>query len=143
VNAAGPIRVLIADDHQLFAQTLMTSLTADDRIDVIGIAADGLEAVKLAMEYQPDVVLMDINMPRSDGIEATRRLRDRGCPSRVILLTGGDLVVDSADVTSIGASAFLTKAQSLDELLVAFFDVASLAVAVGSGGATDETVSDE
>jgi two-component system nitrate/nitrite response regulator NarL len=131
MSAAGRIQVLIADDHLLFAQALMTTLTADDRVDVVGIATDGVEAVRLATDYQPDVVLMDIYMPRIDGVEATRLLRERGCRSRVILLTGADHMVDSMDIASAGASAFLTKRQSLEDLRGAFYDVASLAVAVG------------
>ena len=70
------VRVLIADDQRLFAESLMTVLGEDDRIDVVGIAGNGREAVDLALELQPDVVLMDLNMPLLDGFEATREIRE-------------------------------------------------------------------
>src|SRR2546430_17255420 len=76
--ATKPIRVLIADDHRLFAEALEAILSTDDRIAVAGTARDGREAVELAGEHKPDVILMDISMPVMDGIEAGEELRRRG-----------------------------------------------------------------
>lgn len=128
------IRVLIADDHQLFAQALMASLCADERIDVVGIARDGVEALDLADRLAPDVILMDVAMPRIDGLEATRRLRKRGTHTQVILVTAGDLALESIDVAAAGAAGVVMKSESLDQLLAAFFEIASIAVAFGGIG---------
>ena len=82
-----PLRVLIADDHQPFAESLGLTLDFDERVEVAGSARNGKEAVRLALELQPDAVLMDLEMPVLDGIQATRMLRRLlpACP--VVVLT--------------------------------------------------------
>jgi DNA-binding NarL/FixJ family response regulator len=125
------LRVLIADDHRLFAESLRALLCADERIDVIGIAASGDEAVNLAVSLVPDVVLMDFNMPGLDGLTATRTIREREVPCRILLLTGeerGDL--EEARALEAGADGFVRKEQSVDRLREVFFDVAALTSAL-------------
>src|SRR6266516_2651705 len=85
-----PIRVLIADDHRLFAEALEAILAAEERIKVVGRARDGKEAVELARSLEPDVVLMDIAMPVMDGVEATKRIRKRRATACVLMLTGSE-----------------------------------------------------
>ncbi len=129
-----PLRVLIADDELLFAESLMELLMLDSRIDVVGIANDGAEAVTLAEALRPDVILMDVKMPVWDGIEAIGRLRDAGVRAKVVILTGASSgVVDAEEALRAGASAFLRKEEGIDELRKVFFEVASLAAALGDG----------
>jgi DNA-binding NarL/FixJ family response regulator len=88
------LRVLIVDDDASFAEGLELVLSADERVDVVACAGDGTEALRLAREHRPDLILMDINMPRMDGHSATRRLH-KTCPdARVVMLTGSDVQAD-------------------------------------------------
>ncbi|MEU9182424.1 response regulator transcription factor [Streptomyces sp. NPDC048550] len=82
-----PIRVLLVDDHQVVRRGLRTFLEVQDDIEVVGEAADGEEGVARAEELRPDVILMDIKMPGTDGIEALRRLRAQANPARVLIVT--------------------------------------------------------
>ncbi len=129
---ARAVRILIADDHRLFAESLMAILSEDDRVDVIGIASDGQQAVDLASELQPDVILMDLKMPVLDGFEATRRIRDAGLSTHVFILTGTDEPIGSEHAAAAGASGYLRKEQSLTELKDVFLGVASLAAVLGA-----------
>lgn len=85
--APDPIRVLVVDDHAVVREGLRTFLELQDGIEVVGEAADGKQAVAQAAQLEPDVILMDLVMPRLDGIGAMRELRARSSPSRVIVLT--------------------------------------------------------
>ncbi len=114
-----PIRVLIVDDHQVVRRGLRTFLDLNDDIDVVGEGSDGLEGVERAAELRPDVVLMDIVMPRLDGIEATRRIKERVPSAGVIALTsfaGDDQVLPALEA---GASSYLLKDVSPEELVEA------------------------
>jgi DNA-binding NarL/FixJ family response regulator len=120
--AIPPLRVLIADDHQLFAETLSLSLDFDERVEVAGSARDGKEAVRLALDLQPDAVLMDLEMPVLDGFNATRLLRRLlpACP--VVVLTGSLSAEDAHRARTAGAAAYLNKGCSADHVVAALLE---------------------
>ncbi|MFG1716782.1 response regulator [Micromonospora sp. NPDC049203] len=103
------VRVVIADDQELIRAGLRTVLDARPDLTVVGEAADGVEAVTVASRTRPDVVLMDVRMPRRDGIAATRDLVAAGNPARVVMLTTFDLDEHVYAALRAGASAFLLK----------------------------------
>ena len=119
----GPIRVLIADDHRLFAEALEAILSGDGRIAVVGRAGDGQEAVTLAKKLKPDVVLMDVSMPVLDGIEATREIRSASKAS-VLMLSGSNSRSDVDQAREAGASGYVTKDRIASELVEAIVKVA-------------------
>jgi DNA-binding NarL/FixJ family response regulator len=102
------IRVLLADDQELVRAGFRLILELDG-FEVVGEAGDGAEAVELARTLQPDVVLMDVRMPRMDGIEATRRIGLAGVSARVLVLTTFDMDEHVYDALRAGASGFLLK----------------------------------
>ena len=118
-----PLRVLIADDHRLFAEALEAILAADERIEVVGQASDGSEAVELARTLDPDVVLMDVSMPVLDGFEATREIRAAGEDVRVLMLTGSNSRADVDRSRDAGASGYITKDRIASELVSAIVEV--------------------
>src|SRR5215470_5069753 len=113
------IRVLVADDQTLVREGLVTLLGLIPGIQVAGAAADGEEAVRLAQSVQPDVVLMDLRMPRLSGVEATRRLAQAGDVPRVVVLTtyADDESISAA--LQAGAVGYLTKDSSAEEIATA------------------------
>ena len=119
----GKIRVLIADDHRLFAEALAAILSTDERLEVVGHASDGEEAVELATRLGPDVVLMDISMPVLDGIEAAMELRERGQRARVLMLTGSNSRADVDRARQAGAAGYVTKDRIAAELIDAIHEV--------------------
>lgn len=123
--------MLIADDHRLFAESLRALLCEDERIEVVGIAGDGDQAVRLAIELLPDVVLMDFSMPTLDGMSATRRIHELDLPCRVLLMTGEDDHDVAAHALQAGAAGFVRKEQGADVLRQVFFEVASLSAVLG------------
>jgi two-component system NarL family response regulator len=114
--AADPIRALIVDDHALFRRGLEMVLAAEDDIELVGEASDGSEAVQKAGESLPDVVLMDIRMPKSSGIEACRAMKEVAPSSKIVMLTISDEEEDLFEAIRAGASGYLLKDIPLDEV---------------------------
>ncbi len=115
------IRVLVVDDQELLRTAFGSLIDAEDDMEVVGEAAEGTEAVRLATSASPDVVVMDVRMPTMDGIEATRRITSSsgtGFP-RVLILTTFDLDEYVFEAMRAGASGFVLKSRPLGELLTA------------------------
>ena len=113
------VRIMIADDQALVRAGFKMILDAEDDIEVVGEAVDGVQAVDMARRLKPDVVLMDIRMPELDGIEATRRVvaqRDDASPVRVIMLTTFDLNEYVYEALRAGASGYLLKDEPPEQL---------------------------
>lgn len=118
-----PVRVLIADDHRLFAEALQAVLSSETRIEVVGCASDGGEAVELARTLQPDVVALDISMPVLDGFEAAAQMERFQSPPAVLMLTGSSSPEDVDRARRAGAKGYITKdaiaASLVDAILAA------------------------
>ena len=112
-----PIRLLIADDHPVVRDGLSNMFARDPEFEVLGEAADGSEAVRLAQALQPDVILMDLRMPRMDGLTAITELARRGIPARVLVLTTYDTDSHVLPAIEAGATGYLLKDAPRDDLL--------------------------
>ena len=119
-----PARVLIADDEPLFVENVRALLAGDERVEVVGTATNGHDAVDLAVALDPDVTLMDISMPMLDGIEATRRIREQLPDACVLVLTGSSIAADVERARQAGVAAFLTKDRIGTQLVDAILEVA-------------------
>ncbi|MFH8925805.1 response regulator [Streptomyces pristinaespiralis] len=119
------IRVVLADDQPLVRAALQMVITEAEGIEVVGEARDGAEAVALAEELRPDVVVMDIRMPGTDGIEATRQITERHDGTHVIVLTTFDDDDCVYGALRAGAAGFLVKDMALDDILAAVRVVAA------------------
>lgn len=117
--ASSPIRTLIVDDEWMVRSMLRTIMEAAPDITVVGEASDGVEAVELARTLRPDVVLMDIRMPRGDGLTATERMARLDRPPYVVVLTTFDLDEYVQTALRNGAVGFLLKDASADDMLAA------------------------
>jgi len=124
-------RVLIVDDHQLLRQAVRRALE-DAGMDVVAEAGDGSEAVRLAAEITPDVVVMDVSMPVLDGVEATRRIHDDHPELPIVIITmHGDEAL-RRDAVNAGAAGFLTKDVSMQEVVATITQAAGGEVALST-----------
>jgi two-component system NarL family response regulator len=111
-----PIKILIADDHRSFGEALQIALDKEQDLTVIEVVGDGAEAVRSTVDEHPDVVLMDLQMPLIDGIEATRKIREEGSHSAVIILSGLSDDVGLARAVQAGARGYLPKTAPVNEV---------------------------
>ena len=133
---ARPVRVLIADDHPIFRDGLATLLEPHPDIEVVARAADGVEVVALAAEHRPDVIVMDIQMPHVNGIEATRRVLAEQPGVGVLVFTMGEDDGTLLSAMRAGARGYLVKGAAQDEVVRAITAVAAGGVVFGASLAT-------
>jgi DNA-binding NarL/FixJ family response regulator len=111
-----PIRVLVVDDQELFRRGLTMLLASEEGIVVAGEAGDGVEGTTLAETIAPDVVLLDVRMPRRSGIEACRAIKERVPSAKIIMLTMSDEEADLYEAVKSGAAGYLLKDSSIEEV---------------------------
>lgn len=118
-NVSDPIRVVIAEDHQVIRRAFAAALSLEPDIVVVGEAADGVEAIELVRAWRPDIVLMDLQMPRGGGIPAIKRIAAEHSDTQVIVLTTFDTDDLVLEAVAAGAQAYLLKEASEQEILAA------------------------
>ena len=111
------LRILLVDDSPAFLHAATRALALDSRIDIVGKASSGHQAIALVPEVQPDVVLMDVAMPGMNGFEATRQIKSRPNPPRIVMLTSHDIAHYRTAAADAGADNFVNKADFGTELL--------------------------
>ncbi|WP_224275447.1 MULTISPECIES: response regulator [Nocardioides] len=111
-----PVRVLVVDDQELFRRGLIMLLSGDSDIEVVGEAADGVTATDLAVTTAPDVILLDVRMPRRTGVEACRAIKEAVPSAKIIMLTVSDEEADLYESVKNGASGYLLKDSSIEEV---------------------------
>jgi len=119
-----PIRVMVVDDQELFRRGLVMLIAAEDDIEVVAEASDGDQAAELAAVNVPDVILMDVRMPRRSGIEACSAIKSLAPSAKIIMLTMSDEEADLYDAVKNGASGYLLKDASIDQVAQAIRVVA-------------------
>lgn len=120
-----PIRIVLADDHRVVREGVRDRLAAEADLDVVGEAADGNAALALVRRLQPDVVVLDVEMPGMTGVEVARAIRDEGLSSRVLVLSGYDDAEYVGAFLDAGAAGYLTKDESLRSIVEAVRGVAA------------------
>lgn len=131
-SSSASISVLIADDHEIIRQGL-TSLFEDSEVHIVGEASDAAEAVKLCRKLRPDVVVLDVRLGSSDGLDAIKQIREASADTRVVMLSSFDSPTYIARAVSAGASDYLLKTASRKELLEAVANAAQGAPSARSG----------
>jgi DNA-binding NarL/FixJ family response regulator len=117
------LRVMVVDDHALFRRGLEMVLGQEPDLDLVGEASDGQEAVQRAQELMPDVILMDVRMPKRSGIEATRQIRDALPHAKILMLTISDDEADLYEAIKAGAAGYLLKEIPIEEVAEAIRSV--------------------
>jgi DNA-binding NarL/FixJ family response regulator len=117
MNTAAPIRVLVADDHAMVRQGIVGILKAHPEIEVVAEASDGAEATRKALETRPDVVVLDVGMPRLNGFEAARRIHEALPDTRILILTMQEEEEYVIRSVRAGASGYLVKDGAASDLL--------------------------
>jgi DNA-binding NarL/FixJ family response regulator len=116
VDTSEPIRVLVVDDQELFRRGLTMLLSSEEGIEVVGEAGDGVEGTTLAETVAPDVVLLDVRMPKRSGIEACLAIKERVPSAKIIMLTVSDEEADLYEAVKSGAAGYLLKDSSIEEV---------------------------
>jgi len=119
-----PVRVLVVDDHALFRRGIVTVLTNQEGINVVGEAVNGLEAIEKAAELVPDVIVMDLNMPQCNGLEATQALQAKMPQVNILVLTVSDNEADLFAAIKFGATGYILKNTEPEELVQAIHNIA-------------------
>jgi two-component system NarL family response regulator len=122
-KSSDALRVMVVDDHALFRRGLEMVLGAEPDLDLVGEASDGQEAVQRAQELMPDVILMDVRMPKRTGIEATRQIRDVLPHVKILMLTISDDEADLYEAIKAGAAGYLLKEIPIEEVAEAIRSV--------------------
>ena len=124
------IKVLVVDDHTLFRRGIAAVLATQDSLEVVGEAADGLEAIEKARAIVPDVILMDLNMPRCSGLEAIQALQAEMPQINILVLTVSEMETDLFAAVKFGATGYLLKKAEPEELVHAIISIAEGGVIV-------------
>jgi DNA-binding NarL/FixJ family response regulator len=131
-----PVKVLVVDDHALFRRGITTVLASQENIKIMGEAADGLEAIEKAEKLAPDVILMDLNMPRCSGLEATQVLHTKMPQMNILVLTVSDNEADLFAAIKFGATGYILKNTEPEDLIQAILHIAQGGVIISPVMAT-------